>query len=117
MLASHPDPKRLGREPERRAVAVEPRAGGGGQAKLGFVATVEDLLANLSVGILVGDLDDTVTERSNRDNADNTGKNAGHPDARREILESHHVPLAGQIGGIGLAGPYASRSVGRRTFL
>jgi hypothetical protein len=31
------------------------------------------------------------------------------------LLESHHVPLAGQIGGIGLAGPYASRAVGRRT--
>src|SRR5678815_3802525 len=44
--------------------------------------------------------------------ADSTGKDAGHSDARREILESHHVPLAGQIGGIGLAGPYASRAVG-----
>jgi hypothetical protein len=55
VLAGHPDSQRLGREPERRTVAVEGRAGDGGQAKLGFVGTVEDLLASLPVGILVRD--------------------------------------------------------------
>jgi hypothetical protein len=62
-------------------------------------------LADLAVAVLVGDLHGAVAVRMHGDDADNTGKDPGHPNARYEILESHSVPCLGQFDRIGLGGP------------